>query len=124
MVLAAAREALRWLGYGRGGEETADAVVEHVRAGEEAPRRRWLGGALWRRMNRARIDTMARASRAPTMVASELLDKNTCGPCRRVDGTVFPTQEAAILAYGGGGYLFCEGLDRCRGLCIGLWSQE
>lgn len=47
--------------------------------------------------------------------ASEELDRNTCGPCRKVDGREYPSLEAALGDYPTGRYRDCEGRDRCRG---------
>ena len=46
---------------------------------------------------------------------------HNCGPCKDIDGTVLPTQDAANLAYGGAGYLFCKGRERCRGTVRSVW---
>lgn len=54
--------------------------------------------------------------------ATEIHDANTCGPCAEVDGTVFPTMEAAQEAYPSGGYAGCDGRERCRGTIIADWG--
>lgn len=46
---------------------------------------------------------------------------HNCTPCRRIDGQRLPTLDAMMLAYGGGGYLFCEGRERCRGTARAVW---
>jgi hypothetical protein len=56
--------------------------------------------------------------------ADERLDRNTCKPCRDIDGTVLPDADAAGLAYGGAGYLFCKGRERCRGTVRGVWTNK
>lgn len=51
--------------------------------------------------------------------ASEILDRNTCGPCAQWDGHVFASREEAEAQYPGlGGNKDCEGWNRCRGLVI------
>ena len=39
-------------------------------------------------------------------------------------GEVLPDADAAGLAYGGAGYLFCEGRERCRGTVRGVWTNK
>lgn len=56
--------------------------------------------------------------------ASELLDRNTCGPCSLVDGTTYPDLETARLDYPTGIYVNCEGGDRCRGTLVFVWGTE
>ena len=59
---------------------------------------------------------------AGTYVASEIMDANTCGPCAAIDGTVFPSREAADAAYASGGYSECAGGLRCRGIVVTTWD--
>src|SRR5581483_6933632 len=53
--------------------------------------------------------------------------RNTCRPCRDVNGRLIgenkdPDIAAKIQAlYPGGGYVLCEGRDRCRGTISALW---
>lgn len=57
--------------------------------------------------------------------ASELLDRNTCGPCAEVDGTEYATLEEGLADYpGAGGYYACDGGSRCRGTLVIVWPQE
>lgn len=121
LLLVAGREVLRWMGYGRSADATADAVVAQVRAGAERSLRARLGGALTWAQNKARIGVFRRAPKAK-YYASEILDGNTCARCSEIDGQELPSLEAMNLAYGGGGYLFCLGLDRCRGTAIAIWQ--
>lgn len=55
-------------------------------------------------------------------IASEIHDSNTCGPCLEIDGTTFPTMEAAQEAYPAGGFAGCDGRERCRGTVIADWG--
>jgi HK97 family phage portal protein len=118
-ALTGAREALRWWGYGR----TGDAVARGVRTllADLNPPRAQLGGALTWAQNAGRLATLQAAPRA-RWFASETLDGSTCEKCEAIDGKELPTFEAAGLAYGGGGYLFCLGRERCRGTCIAVWE--
>lgn len=56
--------------------------------------------------------------------ASELLDKNTCGPCSLVDGREYASIEAARLDYPEGRYRECAGGPRCRGTLVFVWPSE
>jgi hypothetical protein len=56
--------------------------------------------------------------------ASELLDRNTCEPCGRVDGRTYTSLSAALEDYpGAGGHVFCEGGARCRGTLVYVWDE-
>lgn len=59
--------------------------------------------------------------------ASELLDRNTCGPCKAVDGEQFGDLERAIKAYPVMGYKDCIGPrygNSCRGMIVARWVPE
>lgn len=134
---AASAEAVRWLGYGRTGAQVAAAVDEYLAAYLAPPTpsnalsrvRALLGHALTRVQNMTRVATFEAASvhdrpdgRRSRWFASEILDGNTCAPCRKIDGTELPSASAMVLAYGGGPYLQCLGTIRCRGLAVAVWE--
>lgn len=57
--------------------------------------------------------------------ASEMLDKNTCSPCKAVDGEQFGSLEIAIKAYPVMGYKDCIGPrygNSCRGMIVARWT--
>lgn len=115
------REALRlYTTKARGVEVAAQvrALYESVPANHTAQ----LGGALTRAQNAGRIATFAAAPVA-RYYAVEVLDKNTCKPCKQIDGQELPTLDAMNLAYGGGPYLFCQGTWRCRGTAVAVWGD-
>jgi len=118
-----AREALRLMRPGA----TAGAVVDGVRRylGDLTDRsvRDTVGGLLTRALNLGKLAVYGapHPGWSVQLVADETLDGATCEPCRKIDGQVLPTQEAADLAYGGAGYLFCQGGTRCRGTVRGEW---
>jgi 2'-5' RNA ligase len=59
--------------------------------------------------------------------ASEMLDKNTCAPCRAVDGEQFGSLEIAVKAYPVMGYKDCAGPrygNACRGMIVASWTPE
>lgn len=126
LVATAASEALRLFRPGA----TAAGVVAGVKSwlGGLTDRRQRdvIGGGLTRAQNLGRLQAYAAPRPADVelqLIADETLDANTCKPCRRIDGTILPTPEAAALAYGGAGYLFCQGRDRCRGTVRGVWQR-
>ncbi len=58
--------------------------------------------------------------------ASEILDRNTCAPCKEVDGEEFETLAQAIKAYPVMGYGDCVGPkygNACRGLIVARWTD-
>jgi len=127
LSLGVAREALRQFRPGA----TAAAVTEGVRAYlgglSDRPLRDVIGGALTRAQNLGRLQVYA-GPKPPRwsvrLIADETLDERTCGPCAKIDHTELPSPDAAALAYGGGGYLFCQGGERCRGTVRGIWERE
>ena len=73
-------------------------------------------------MAQGRIDTVERLGITPALVvASEILDDNTCVPCKTVDGQEYPSLEAAAMDYPSG-YAGCSGGARCRGVLVFLWA--
>jgi hypothetical protein len=48
---------------------------------------------------------------------------HNCGPCEQIDGYQYPSTEEANADYPGGGYVECEGLERCRGTIVVTWDQ-
>jgi hypothetical protein len=120
---AAAREALRAATPGRPGQDVADLVTEHLTGLSDAWVTDQLGGALTTAQNHGRLAVMA-AGPTAQWLSSEVLDRNTCQPCRDIDGTVFASLEDAYAAYGTGAYPECLGGLRCRGTAIAVWNQE
>jgi HK97 family phage portal protein len=121
MSNSAAREALRTYTADADGDTVASDAVKFLRSLSTASTRDSLGGALTRAQNAGRLATLRAAPRAQYF-AHEKLDGNTCAPCRHIDGEELPTLDAATLAYGGGPYIFCEGLNRCRGTMVAVWD--
>lgn len=126
LALAAGREALRQWRPGALAADVVDGVRQWHAGLTDRGLRDVLGGALTRAQN---LGKMA-AYRLPhegwklTLIADETLDSNTCQPCRAIDGTELPSPDAAALAYGGAGYLFCQGGERCRGTVRGEWERQ
>jgi HK97 family phage portal protein len=108
--------------------EVADAV--RLALGDlsvDGPRPQ-LSSALTGTQNQARIETLARGP-VGAVYASEVNDSNTCGPCREVDGRWLGNTDEldqVMRSYPGGaygGYVGCEGRERCRGTITGVWRR-
>ena len=122
LALAAGAEALRVLRPGVEASVVAEHVREHLDGLSDAYLTERLGGALSAAQNTGRFATLAVAPVA-VWEASEANDVNTCGPCDAIDGTEFPTIDAAIAVYGLGGYPGCLGRWRCRGTVTANWED-
>ncbi|WP_203834013.1 phage portal protein family protein [Actinoplanes campanulatus] len=54
--------------------------------------------------------------------ANETPDRNTCDPCKAINGTEFQTLRAALAAYPlSGQHAACEGRSRCRGFIVPIF---
>lgn len=123
---AAGREALRLSSRGQDAATVAGNVRTYLDDLSARSLTDSIGAALTRAQNEGRLATMRIAHVAGwtyELIADERLDKNTCKPCREIHDTVLPTLDAAQLAYGGAGYLFCEGTIRCRGTVSARWTR-
>jgi HK97 family phage portal protein len=126
---AAGREALRLSSRGTSAAEVAADVRRYLDELGDRALRDSIGAALTRAQNAGRLATLRAAGYQLNgwtyeLYADETLDKNTCKPCREIDGHVLPTLDAAQLAYGGAGYLWCEGTIRCRGTVGARWVRD
>lgn len=126
LAVSAGREAMRVWHEGMTGQQLADHVGPYLASLSDAGARQHLGGAMQAAQNAARTATL-RAAPKCQIYAREELDRNTCRPCRDVNGRLIgentdPDIAAKIQAlYPGGGYVLCEGRDRCRGTISALW---
>ncbi|MGI5423069.1 phage portal protein family protein [Actinomadura luteofluorescens] len=120
---AAGREAVRVWSPGASADEIAELVRVHMEGLTDAWPREQLGGALWAAQAHGRWAAFEAAPDV-TLVASEILDINTCEPCLEIDGTEFETRAEAGAAYAAGGYISCLGGLRCRGILIGRWGDS
>jgi len=120
LVASGVRRAMRLFGSGSP-DQVAAQVDEHLADLSDAPVREAIGGAMSAAQNEGR---MAVLQAAPTAryIASEILDKNGCPDCRKVDGTVYESLPDARKAYPSGGYVDCEGGSRCRGTLVAVWD--
>jgi len=123
VAMSAARSALQHFGEGRTGQQVADEVLVDLQALTDAQPKQLLGGALHGATNTARTGTLRRAPEA-ALYASEIMDTNTCGPCRDVDKKWLGNAsdlEQVFKTYPFGGYIGCLGGDRCRGTVVAIW---
>lgn len=126
LALSAVREARRLYRPGVDGAEVAGRVRTYLEeelagAGREAE----FGGELQRATNLGRVSVFTVALRVRPngiITAHEQNDLRTCPRCAEINGHVFPEIESAMLLYGGGGYVDCQGKWRCRGTIHISWS--
>jgi hypothetical protein len=72
----------------------------------------------------ARQGAAKKVGTAAAIYASELLDRNTCGPCSMVDGHRYVDEAAALVDYPAGIFRQCAGGLRCRGTLVYVWDTE
>lgn len=106
-----------------------DAYVEGVvRAGRESSTRAlatdYASAPIHQAHGQGRQVAAQRLPTPANIYASELLDRNTCGPCSLIDGTNYPDLAAARADYPDGRYRECAGGARCRGTLVFVWSTE
>lgn len=124
---SAGSEAARVHGPASSVPETQRLVHDHVANLTDAQLRYVLGAALHGAGNHARILTLLDVDDV-YIYASEVLDTNTCGPCREVHGVYLggtPTEDFSKVyeLYPVHGYIDCLGRDRCRGAAVGVWRK-
>lgn len=122
LVQSAVRQAMRVWGSGSASQVAAQ-VDEHLASLSGAAVEEQVGAAMTAAQNEGRMAVLAVAPPAE-YVASEALDKNSCKPCRDIDGTRYTTLPDARHAYPTGGYTGCLGGARCRGTLVTVWPQE
>lgn len=122
---AAGREALRLFRPGASAQRVVSGVRDFLGALSDRGVRDVVGGLLTRALNVGKLAVYGapHPGWSVQLVADEQNDGATCVPCQKIDGEVLPTQEAADLAYGGAGYLYCQGGVRCRGTVRGEWRE-
>ncbi len=132
--VSAGRQAMRVYSDDMTGQQVADEVEAFLLGLSDANAMTQLGGALSAAQNKARLATYMAASQDDGPIASlyavEVLDKNTCAPCREIDGRFVGTsadeQTTAEVngLYPNGGYVGCAGGSRCRGTVTGVWRSR
>jgi len=121
LVQSAVRQAMRVWGSGSA-DQVAAQVDEHLANLSGAAVEEQVGAAMTAAQNEGRMAVLAVAPPAE-YVASEALDRNSCKPCRDIDGTRYTTLPDARQAYPTGGYTGCLGGARCRGTLVTVWPQ-
>lgn len=121
LVQSAVRQAMRVWGSGSAGQVAA-AVDEHLAGLSGAAVEEQVSGAMSAAQNEGRLAVLAVAPPAQ-YTASEVLDRNSCKPCRDIDGTQYTNLPDARAAYPSGGYTGCLGGARCRGTLVTVWPQ-
>lgn len=84
--------------------------------------RQGLAGAMTMAQNTGRLAVLT-AAPPGRYYASEMLDKNTCAPCRAIDGKEFSDLNDAEQSYPTGGYVNCAGGASCRGTMVTVWDS-
>lgn len=122
LVQSAVNRAMALFGRGQTPELVTQGVADHLEGLTEAGPRDAVGGAVTQAQNEGRRTVLAVAPPG-RYFSSEVLDRNSCQPCRRVDGTEYVTLAASAVAYPSGGYRNCLGGTRCRGTIVTVWSE-
>lgn len=124
LVQSAGRRALTFVTSGRSGKQVASMVDSDLKDLSVRSPRDHIGSAMSSAQNTGRMAVL-RVAPPGIYMASEVLDKRTCGPCRTIDGTEFTSLTAAAEAYpsGAAGYANCAGGGRCRGTMIAVWGS-
>lgn len=121
LVQSGVRQAMRVWGSGSA-QQVATAVDEHLADLSGAAVEEQVGAAMTAAQNEGRMAVLAVAPPAE-YTATEILDRNSCAPCRDIDGTRYTTLPDARTAYPSGGYTGCLGGSRCRGTLVTVWPQ-
>lgn len=123
---SAAREAQRVAGPDPDADTVAEQVRTHLESLTDAEPKRALGGALHSAVHAARVATLT-SGPVGALYATEVMDSNTCGPCRAIDGRwICNTDDLGPLwaLYPLAGYVDCKGRERCRGTVTGAWRPQ
>lgn len=126
LVQSARRLVTGLLGRADSPEALADAVDERLADAQDAAVRGPVGVAMSTAQTAGR-EAVLRTAPAGEYYSSEILDRNTCAPCREVDGEQFDSLEIAIKAYPVMGYKDCVGPrygNACRGMIVARWRPD
>lgn len=120
---SAARQAIRIGGQGLEPEAMAKQVGDTLRSMSTSSIKDQMNGALTQAMNDGRRNTIKRNS-PKRVYASELLDANTCSACIEVDGREYSSVDDTTEDYPNGGYIECQGMERCRGTLVAVYDES
>ena len=119
------REAARLISdfsqQGLEGEALADAVVSGLRDLSDAPVDRAARGAAGEAFNLGRNLAAQEHPEIARAVRTEILDRNTCEPCRELDGKVVEMNSDEYFEFMPPNQ--CEGREQCRGFYL-LLTEE
>lgn len=106
------------------GQEVAAAVRDHLEGLVGAALGQELDNAMHEAQSLGRMDAMEGWGNAARFYGSELLDANTCEPCRAEDETEYQSLADARADYPLGGFAGCEGGRRCRGTVVAVARED
>lgn len=120
--ISAASETTRLYRPGIGADELTERVGIYLDDLTDARPTLYLGGALTAAQNAGRTAALA-AGPTAAYYAAETLDRNTCKPCRQVNGRWLGNSvlKDVLTLYPTGGYVDCLGRLRCRGMVTAVW---
>jgi hypothetical protein len=103
--------------------EIAAEVRTHLESLAGATPAYEIAGLVSRAQNEGRLTAMEGAPTGTDFYASELNDTNTCTFCEHEDGAKFASIAEARRDYPAGGYVACEGGNRCRGTIVAIYAE-
>jgi hypothetical protein len=115
--------ASRWTGGALAPAQVAEQVGVALSELSESYLKDRLGNALTTAQNSGRFAAVDAVTEPKRFYASELLDTNTCSACADIDGKEFADQAEALEAYPSGGYVDCQGGERCRGTIVVVFDE-
>lgn len=124
MSQSASRQAVRISGGSLSPAEVADNVREWLESLSGAVSKDHIAGAVSDAVNEGRGLVFRSDDQDGDLYSSELLDANTCSRCVGIDGTHYESMEAAMRDYPTGGFVGCEGRERCRGIVYKVLAGE
>lgn len=104
-------------------EEIGDQVREHLEGLSGAAIDYEFAGLVTKAQNTGRFTAMQGAPDGTRFYSSELNDERECEPCAEEDGTEFASLDDATNDYPSGGYVGCEGGNRCRGTIVATYAE-
>lgn len=120
---SAASKAIALAEGGLSNTEIAGQVREHLEGLAGAVPEYEIAGLVSRAQNEGRLTAMEGAPDGTRYYASELNDTNTCTFCEHEDGSEFSSILDARRDYPAGGYVGCEGGNRCRGTVVAVYAE-
>ena len=124
LAQSAAREALRIWAPGMPPAQVRSGVSEHLDSLTTAQPAAAFGSVLTQAQHDGRVGTMV-AGPSAALYADEVLDSNTCGPCRAINRKWLGNSDDPLkpweATYPVQGFVGCLGRSRCRGMTVAVW---